>query len=75
MQCNIDAKGKAFRLVGGFFHLLAAMVLATLLLTGVLTPVWCWAIVAGVAVGGAFMVFEGWSGWCVVRAMGFKTPF
>ena len=23
---------------------------------------------------GAFMTFEGWSGWCVVRAMGFKTP-
>ena len=23
---------------------------------------------------GAFMTFEGWSGWCAVRAMGFKTP-
>jgi len=24
--------------------------------------------------GGAFMIFEGVNGWCVVRAMGFKTP-
>ncbi|MGA1046018.1 MAG: hypothetical protein ACO3ZY_12565, partial [Phycisphaerales bacterium] len=27
-----------------------------------------------VAVGGAFMLFEGLVGWCAVRAMGFKTP-
>jgi hypothetical protein len=35
-----------------------------------------WALYAGVAamLGGAFMIFEGVNGWCVVRAMGFKTP-
>ena len=25
-------------------------------------------------VGGGFMIFEGWAGWCAVRALGFKTP-
>jgi hypothetical protein len=27
----------------------------------------------GLTAAGAFGVFEGWAGWCVVRAMGFKT--
>ena len=24
--------------------------------------------------GGVFQIYEAWSGWCVMRAMGFKTP-
>jgi hypothetical protein len=37
-------------------------------------PAWAlWAALAAFA-GGAFMVFEGVKGWCVMRAMGFKTP-
>lgn len=75
MQCNIDAKGKAFRLLGGFLTLIIAGVLAALSLTGVLPQAWWWLVVMGTAVGGGFMIFEGWSGWCAVRAMGFKTPF
>ena len=32
-------------------------------------------VVTGIALaGGAFAVFEARAGWCVVRAMGFKTP-
>ncbi len=75
MQCNIDSKGKSIRLLLGLAHLLVAIVLAAMLLTGVLTPTWLWWVVAGVGLGGSFMVFEARSGWCVVRAMGFKTPF
>lgn len=75
MQCNIDAKGKSIRLMGGFLNLFIAAVLAALVLAGVLTQAWWWFVVGGVALGGAFMVFEARSGWCVVRAMGFKTPF
>lgn len=74
MQCNIDARGKAIRLVVGMLHVLGAAVLAVLLISGVLTAAWWWIVAIGLAGGGAFMVFEGWSGWCVVRAMGFKTP-
>ncbi len=74
MQCNIDARGKAVRLVVGGVSLLGAAAAAALILTGVLEhPAW-WAAVIGAGLGGAFGVFEGWAGWCAVRAMGFKTP-
>jgi len=75
MQCNIDAKGKSIRLVGGVFHVLVAAILAVLIVARVFDHAWLWWIVAGLALGGGFMVFEARSGWCVVRAMGFKTPF
>jgi hypothetical protein len=32
-----------------------------------------WIVTVLVLAGGAFAVFEAWAGWCVVRAMGFKT--
>lgn len=74
MQCNIDSKGKALRLGLGAAQLVVAAVFAALILAGV-TPggVWWW-LVGGLAVGGAFCVYEGWNGWCAVRAMGLKTP-
>ncbi len=73
LQCNIDAKGKLIRLVYG-----AAFVIAGALM------LWLWAwpggsIVAWIVsilclIGGAFAIFESRKGWCVLRAMGFKTP-
>ena len=70
MQCNIDAKGKAVRLVIGLVTMGAGALVLTLLGTDPL-PL---GIAAGCLLGGGFAVFEGWSGWCAVRAMGFKTP-
>jgi len=35
---------------------------------------WMWAISGALFAGGAFAVFEAWAGWCVIRAMGLKTP-
>jgi len=72
--CNIDAKGQSIRLIGGVITVGIAVLLATLLLLGVITPAWMWFVVLGTAAGGAFQIYEGWAGWCVVRAMGFKTP-
>jgi hypothetical protein len=71
VQCNIDQRGRRVRLVTG------AAVDATgaiLILTGVLRNE-LWLIVAGafVSVAGLFVIFEGVRGWCVVRAMGYKT--
>jgi Protein of unknown function (DUF2892) len=72
MQCNIDAKGKAVRLVIGTISLLAG--------AGLLAAWWTtgaeWALYTGIgaALGGAFGIFEGAAGWCVVRAMGMRTP-
>lgn len=75
MQCNIDAKGKALRLIYGLVMIAAAAALAGLLLADVLGAAWLWAVAAGLALMGGFAVFEARAGWCVVRAMGFKTPY
>lgn len=74
MQCNINAKGKAVRLVSGFITVGVAAVIAVLALAGFIGGAWVWVAVAVAALGGAFQIFEGWSGWCVVRAAGFRTP-
>lgn len=73
MQCNIDAAGKRVRLVVGMLTLLGAAVLAVLTVMSI-SPVWCWWIVLGSAIGGGMCVFEARSGWCALRAMGLKTP-
>ncbi|HWA73159.1 MAG TPA: hypothetical protein VG937_12510 [Polyangiaceae bacterium] len=73
LTCNIDARGKAARLRIGI----------GLALVGVLlTFAWAipfggaaaWAFSGGTLLAGAFSIFEARAGWCVVRAMGFKTP-
>ncbi|MGB0832487.1 MAG: hypothetical protein ACPGRV_01675 [Candidatus Thalassarchaeaceae archaeon] len=33
-----------------------------------------WLVPASLIGGGSFAIFEGWSGWCVARALGFWTP-
>ncbi len=47
--------------------------LASLVATGIL-PTIGWLAVAGSIAGGSFSIWESRAGWCVVRAMGFKTP-
>lgn len=74
MQCNIDARGKAVRLLTGLVSLVLAAALALVILAGWVPGGWLWLAVAGAAIGGVFAVFEGWAGWCVVRALGFRTP-
>lgn len=73
LTCNIDAKGKAARLIYGF-----GMVVLGLLLTYFLAwasgSFWRWFVAISCLIGGAFAIFEARAGWCVMRAMGFKTP-
>ncbi|HEY8746756.1 MAG TPA: hypothetical protein VIM11_02200 [Tepidisphaeraceae bacterium] len=73
MTCNIDSRGKAARLIYGI-----------ILLFGAIAMIVFWAIPSGGILGwvisvvcallGAFAIFEARAGWCVVRAMGFRTP-
>jgi hypothetical protein len=73
MQCNIDAKGKFVRLIYGIVLLCAGLVLMfawAIHIGGAIA----WLITIALILGGAFAIFESRSGWCVVRAMGFKTP-
>jgi hypothetical protein len=73
LQCNIDSRGKAVRLVYGVVLVLVGVVLA-----GFWAwpggSVFAWVVSIAVLAGGAFAIFEARAGWCVVRAMGFKTP-
>jgi hypothetical protein len=70
MQCNIDAKGKAIRLGYGVVMLIVGVALMIFWAH----TYWSWAISIAIAVGGAFAIFEARAGWCIVRAMGWKTP-
>jgi hypothetical protein len=72
LACNIDGRGKAVRFRSGLVLLLLAVVVSL---------VWAlpsastlgWIVVAGLAAGGAFSLFEARAGWCAVRALGFRT--
>ncbi len=75
MKCNIDARGKAIRLISGLFVLIVGVIFAVLSGVGVSGPLWGWVVSVCCLVGGGFMVFEGWTGWCAVRAMGVRTKF
>lgn len=73
-QCNIDARGRALRLIAGLVGLVAGFVLSALMLGGVLESAWWWVPIVVLLLGGGFGVYEGRAGWCALRAMGFKTP-
>ena len=73
LPCNIDAKGKAVRLIWGTLLLIGGAILL------VLWPLRhggavAWIVSIAVMLGGAFAIFESRAGWCVVRAVGFRTP-
>jgi hypothetical protein len=72
LRCNIDARGKLARLVWG---LALTAIGAVLLFAWALRSggAWAWVVSAVCLAGGAFAVFEARAGWCVMRAMGFKT--
>ena len=77
LACNIDAKGKAIRLVGGLLAILGGLFGYFVVNQGVLPiPETLGHIgVALVLLSGAFSIFEARSGWCVMRALGFRTRF
>ena len=49
------------------------LLLVTLSFTGWLTGEWPFYAGLALVIVGLFGIFEGLAGWCVVRAMGFKT--
>lgn len=73
MQCNIDAKGKAVRMVSGLIVTGLGLVLLLLAVFGVLNETWAWITSGALLALGGFQIFEARAGWCVVRAMGIKT--
>lgn len=71
LSCNLDAKEKRLRLIGGLITLVVAIVFVVLAATSV-AGMWAWFVAAGSAVGAAFQLFEARAGWCAFKAMGSK---
>ena len=72
LTCNIDSRGKRARLVYGIILLVVG---AALIFFWALPQqeILAW-IFGGICLAmGGFAVFEARAGWCVMRAMGFKT--
>ena len=73
LTCNLDSRGKALRMILGIVFAFDGLILllAWALRTGSHIG---WITSIAMILAGAFMFFEVRKGWCVVRAMGFKTP-
>ena len=66
MKCNINRRGRIARLLTGLIFIIAGAILL------INHQPWYFASLL-IALGG-FQIFEAKSAWCIVRAMGFKTP-
>ena len=73
LKCNIGAAGKAARFRVGLLGVAGGLTLGLVTAVGVLPTLAWWAVLGSIA-GGSFAIWEARAGWCVVRAMGFKTP-
>ena len=73
MQCNIDSRGKVARLITGCLTLMIGVAVMAAAAMSWIIGWWIWLLVVLFLAFGAFQIFEAWAGWCVVRAMGFKT--
>ncbi|MEE3090418.1 MAG: hypothetical protein VX306_04055 [Candidatus Thermoplasmatota archaeon] len=74
MECNLDARGRAARLIGGIAGVMFGLAVAVLLALDVVSGLAASLVAAGSLFGGAFAIFEARAGWCIVRAMGIRTP-
>lgn len=71
MTCNIDPRGRAFRLLTGLLLFANGGLMYALDLPGAGRG---WRILSALLVlTGAFGIIEGILGWCALRALGFKT--
>jgi hypothetical protein len=73
-ECNSEAAGKAARLRGGIMAVIGGAVVGIGIITGIVAGPFWWLATAGAFAGGAFSIFEARAGWCVVRALGIRTP-
>mgnify|MGYP006082463665 CR=1 FL=1 len=72
--CNIDAKGQVVRLITGVIAVSVGLVMALLITQNMLSSEVYWIPAIGSIAGGMFAMWEARTGWCVVRAMGIRTP-
>ena len=83
LQCNIDARGRSVRIKLGLITLVLGIITIFLTYFKIPSLFWnslpynvktlAWLINCCIIIGGLFSIWEGRKGWCIVRAMGFKT--
>ena len=73
LSCNINSRGKLARLIYGILMIVLGLLLVALWAWPG-GQIWKWIIAVACLIAGGFGVFEARAGWCVVRAMGIKTP-
>jgi len=73
MQCNIDARGRRARIVGGLVCCGVGMLLGGIAYFRFEILSWLGVIAGILLAGGVFQIFEGIMGWCAARAVGIKT--
>jgi hypothetical protein len=73
LECNIDARGQAARLRMGIIAVIGGGLLGITTFVGILPTTIGYVMTTGSIAGGLFSMWEARMGWCVVRAMGFKT--
>ncbi len=66
-ECNLDVSQRILRLAFGILLLVLGFKSM-----GYGYPVY---VSMGLALGGAFVLFEGARGWCALKALGLKIPF
>ena len=74
MECNIDQKGRLARLYTGIIAIVFGIAIALLTYLSIIPASLGWLAAGSSLFGGAFAIFEARKGWCVVRAIGIKTP-
>ena len=72
MKCNIDQRGRRSRILTGAIVDLVGVGLIAAGFVSRDENMYAAGVVLMVA--GSFIIFEGVRGWCVLRAMGIKTP-
>ncbi len=73
LECNIGARGKAVRMKLGIRLVILSLILAALTYFGFIPTTLGWLATMASFGGGAFTIWESRMGWCVIRAMGFRT--
>ena len=72
MISNIDRKGRLIRAITGVFCLILGVVVVSYGWNE--SPTFRWTVGGILVLAGLFQLFEAQKGWCVMRALGFRTP-
>jgi len=73
--CNIGAKGKLLRFTLGLGSVFTGILLISLYNFNIIISEYTLTMGIMAITGGSFAIWEAKEGWCLVRAIGIKTPF